>query len=59
MWGETDGDLFPKKGMDIGNIKAAGIAIVAGAVGDVREVVGKSGSTEKEEYGQKDGHKEA
>ncbi len=44
--------------MDPLEIKPASIPVIAGMVGDVREVVGKSGSTEKEEYGQKDGHKE-
>ena len=45
--------------MDIGNIKAAGVPVIAGPIGYVGEIVGKSGSTEdtEKEYGQKDGHK--
>jgi len=40
------------------DVHAAGVPVIAGAVGDVWEIVGKSGSTEdtEKEYGQKDGH---
>ncbi len=57
--GEPYGTVLPNQRVKAGNVHAAGVPVIAGAVGDVREVVGKSGSTEdtEKEEGQKDGHK--
>ena len=59
--GKPYGNVLPNQRVKAGNVHAAGVSVIAGAVGDVGEIVGKSGNTEdtEKEEGQKDDHKEA